>query len=353
MTHYLTFFFYLQKSFTLPTISESKPPKQHDGLQRPCREGKAAAPVLTLLPRTSSALILCSCSSPAPRLGTGVPLVDQQQSSAVSMPKRQVRAVNRTRRARKTHEVPEVPACPPEGRSSSSPEEQEPGAGRAAERRRRPVREAALQAGPSTHRPDPIQRSNDAPSEGRIASLREQNIPGSNKPTSNSPAVSPSDDDIPVRRKGRRKARRRDTHQSVLYDSRSSTSLSSLDGSWTVLRKSTGKTVTRTEQGKGRVRSPELAPAPVSAPAQPSKRGGQRKVPAPVSAPAQPSKRGGQREVPAPVSAPAQPSKSGGGGRAPKRDILQEEQEQADWTEAELASLKMYVCCYQRVNYSY
>ena len=289
-------------------------------------------------------------------------LVDQQQSSAVCVLQRKVRAVSRNRRA-KTHAEPEVSTSPPEegwrGYASSSPEEQEPAARRAAERRR-PVRGAALRAGRSTDRRDPRQRSGDDTSEGRItALLREQNIQASKKPTvAHSAAASPSDEDIPVRKKGRRKAQRQDMYQSVLYDSLSNTSISSLDSSLTVPRKGMDKTVTRT--GKGRVRSPELAPDPVSdlakpskrggrrtvpptvsALAKPSKRGGRHKVPSPVSAPAQPSKGRGQRKVPSPVSAPAQPSKRGDGGTAPKRALLHEEEEKEDWTEAELARLKM------------
>ncbi|CAL8338967.1 unnamed protein product [Boreogadus saida] len=283
--------------------------------------------------------------------------------------------------------------------SSSSPEEQEPRARRGTEQRH-----LVLQAGQLAHRPDPRQRSdNDAP-EGRIALPREQKIPVSKKPTlaHGSPA-STSDEDIPVRRKGRKKAGCRGMYQSVLSDSPSSTSLSSMEGSWTLQRKDMGKTVTRTDNGKGRAGSPELAPDPLSSPAQPSKRRGRPTVPKAVSAPdqpskrrgrptvpkavfspdqpskrrgrptvpkavfspdqpskrrgrptvpkavfspAQPSKRGDSGTVPKAVSAPAQPSKRGDSGTAPKRGNLQEEK--VDWTEAELKSLKMAIASFPK-----
>ncbi|CAL8295870.1 unnamed protein product [Arctogadus glacialis] len=276
----------MNKSFTLPTILEPEPPKLHGGLPQRRREA-------TL-----------------PSEETGRPLVDQWQSSAPSVLRRKAKAAVRNRKA-KTHASPEASAFPPEeegrgqGTGSSSPEEQEPRARRGTEQQR-----LVLQAGQLAHRPDPRQRSdNDAP---RIALPREQKIPVSKKPTlaHGSPA-SPSDEDIPVRT-GRRRA------ACVLFDSLSSTSLNSMDGSWTLPRKDMGKTVMRTDKGKGRAGSPELAPDPLSSPAQPSKRGGRRTVPKAVFSPAQPSKRGGRRTVPKAVFSPAQPSKRGDGGTVPK-----------------------------------
>ncbi|CAL8290726.1 unnamed protein product [Arctogadus glacialis] len=304
----------MNKSFTLPTILEPEPPKLHGGLPQRRREA-------TL-----------------PSQETGRPLVDQWQSSAPSVLRRKAKAAVRNRKA-KTHASPEASAFPPEeegrgqGTGSSSPEEQEPRARRGTEQQR-----LVLQAGQLAHRPDPRQRSdNDAP---RIALPREQKIPVSKKPTlaHGSPA-SPSDEDIPVRT-GRRRA------ACVLFDSLSSTSLNSMDGSWTLPRKDMGKTVMRTDKGKGRAGSPELAPDPLSSPAQPSKRGGRRTVPKAVSSPALPSKRGDGGTVPKAVSAPAQPSKRGDSGTAPKRGILQEEK--VDWTEAELKSLKMAIASFPK-----
>ncbi|CAL8300395.1 unnamed protein product [Boreogadus saida] len=379
----------MTKSFTLPTMLEPEPPKLHGGLPQRRRE---ATP---------------------PSQETGGPLVDQWQASGPSVLRRKAKAAGRNRKA-KTYASPEASAFPPEeeeeeeeeeeGRgqgagSSSSPEEQEPRARRGTEQRH-----LVLQAGQLAHRPDPRQRSdNDAP-EGRIALPREQKIPVSKKPTlaHGSPA-STSDEDIPVRRKGRKKAGCRGMYQSVLADSPSSTSLSSMEGSWTLQRKDMGKTVTRTDNGKGRAGSPELAPDPLSSPAQPSKRRGRPTVPKAVSAPdqpskrrgrptvpkavfspdqpskrrgrptvpkavfsldqpskrrgrptvpkavfspAQPSKRGDSGTVPKAVSAPAQPSKRGDSGTAPKRGNLQEEK--VDWTEAELKSLKMAIASFPK-----
>ncbi|XP_030212512.1 mis18-binding protein 1 [Gadus morhua] len=320
----------MTKSFTLPPILEPEPPKLHGGLPQRRREA-------TL-----------------PSQETGRPLVDQWQSSGPSVLRRKAKSAGPNRRA-KTHASPEASVFPPEeegrgqGAGSSSPEEQEPRARRGTEQRR-----LVLQAGRLAHRPDPRQRSdNDAP-EGRIALPREQKIPVSKKPTlaHGSPA-STSDEDIPVRKK----AGCQGMYQRVLSDSLSSTSLSSMEGSLTLPRKDMGKTVTRTDKGKGRAGSPEIAPDPLSSPAQPSRRGGRPKavfspaqpskrgdggsVPKAVSSPAQPSKRGDSGTVPKAVSSPAQPSKRGDSGTAPKRGILQEEK--VDWTEAELKNLKIAI----------
>ncbi|KAK0153041.1 Mis18-binding protein 1 [Merluccius polli] len=254
--------------------------------------------IASQLPKQHDGVFQVCSEAPQHSERTGMPVVDHKPSVL----QRKVKTLSCNRKA-KTHELPNDQIHSPEKdllSNANSSLEEEP----RRSKRQRLVSEAALQSVPR-RREAPKRRSNSEGPESRNSGNaelpRKRNIPASKEPAVAHSSASSSDEDVPVRRTGSRKVHRKGMHQSVLNDS---------DDSWTV----SGKDKKRSATGKAKSKGRPPPPAPASAPAQASKRGAQ--------------------------------------STAPKRGVQQEEDEE-NWTEAELVRLKETVASFPKHMGSY